>query len=154
MFGLPKRLGPDAADLLATAAGTIVGIALGFIAAGSVGRINRTRLKSAMGRLSLRGDARRQWTENEAERLEARVLDALARDVVLARRPIRVSVLGLGLVELTGTVLHTAEIGVASDVVQHVSGVETVLNHLVVDSPNRPVSAPLPGPGTPRAARG
>jgi hypothetical protein len=144
----------DAADLLATAAGMVVGISLGFIAAGSVGRINRTRLKHAMGRLTLKGDTPRRWTEDEAERLEARVLDALSQDVVLARRPIRVSVLGMGLVELTGTVLHTAEIGVASDVVQRVSGIETVLNHLVVESPSRPSVPPVTGPNTPRAARG
>lgn len=154
MFGFSKRRRFDAADLLATAAGTIVGVALGFIAAGSVGRINRTRLKSAMGRLSLRGDGPKRWTEDAAERLEARVLDGLAQDVVLARRPIRVSVLGMGLVELTGTVLHTAEIGVASDVVQQVTGVETVLNHLVVDTPTRPVTPSITRPGTPRAARG
>lgn len=138
MLGFRKRRRFDAGDLLATAAGSIVGIALGFVAAGSVGRINRARLKSAMGRLTLKGDAPKRWTEEEAERLEARVLDALAQDVVLARRPIRVSVLGMGLVELTGTVLHTAEIGVASDVVQPVAGVQTVLNHLVVEAPNRP----------------
>ncbi len=144
----------EVADLLATAAGSIVGVALGFIAAGSVGRINRTRLKNAMGRLTLRGAAPKRWTEDEAERLEARVLDALAQDVVLARRPIRVSVLGMGLVELTGSVLHTAEVGVASDVVQSVPGVETVLNHLVVDAPSRPAQPGTQGPNVPRAARG
>ncbi len=142
----------DAADLVAAAAGTLLGIAIGYIAAGSVGRINRARLRSAMGRLTRRSAAPVRWTEDEAERLEARVLDALSGDVVLARRRIRVTVLGMGLVELTGTVLHVAEIGVASDVVQRVAGVQTVLNHLVVETPSRPAAPP--GPNAPRAARG
>lgn len=138
---------------MAAAAGTAIGIALGFVAAGSVGRINRSRLKRAVGRLTGGRGVPKRWTEEEAERLEARVLDALSQDVVLARRPIRVTVLGMGLVELTGTVLHTAEIGVASDVVQRVSGALTVLNHLVVDAPSKPVQ-PAQGPNAPRAARG
>lgn len=141
----------DFADLVAAAAGTAIGIAAGYIAAGSVGRINHSRLKRAVGRLT-GGRGPKRWTEDEAERLEARVIDALSQDVVLARRPIRVTVLGMGLVELTGTVLHTAEIGVASDVVQQVTGVETVLNHLVVEAPSRPAQ-PARGPNAPRAAQ-
>lgn len=149
-----RKQGIEAADLVACAAGTVLGIALGYVAAGSVGRINRARLGRAVARLSGGGGEKpKQWTEDEAERLEARVLDGLSQDVVLARRPIRVSVLGMGLVELTGTVLHEAEIGVASDVVQRVPGVATVLNHLVVEKPGRPVT-PSQGPNTPRAARG
>ena len=55
--------------------------------------------------------------------------------------------------ELTGTVLHTPEVGVASDIVQQVQGVQTVLNHLLVEGVDRtPVS--VSGPSTPRAARG
>ena len=138
----------EAADILAAAAGSILGLAVGYIAAGSVGRVNRARLKRAMGALTSKADVPKRWTDDEAERLEARVLDSLGQDVVLARRPIRVSVLGMGLVELTGTVLHTAEIGLASDIVQKVAGVDTVLNHLVVEGPGRIV------PATPRAARG
>ena len=141
----------EVADVIAAAAGSLLGFAVGYIAAGSVGRINRTRLKHAMGAFTRSADGPKRWTEDEAERLEAKVLDALGQDVVLARRPIRVSVLGMGLVELTGTVLHTAEIGLASDIVQRVTGVQTVLNHLVVEGPGR---VPAAGPNTPRAARG
>ena len=147
-----KRRTIEPADIIAAAAGSLIGIAIGYIAAGSVGRINRGRLKRAVGALTTRADAPKRWTEEEAERLEARVLDALGQDVVLARRAIRVSVLGMGLVELTGTVLHTAEIGLASDIVQKVAGVETVLNHLVVEGPARSVTTA--GPNAPRAARG
>ena len=143
----------EVADVIAAAAGSLIGVAIGYIAAGSVGRINRKRLKRAVGALTNRSDAPKRWTEEEAERLEAKVLDALGQDVVLARRAIRVSVLGMGLVELTGTVLHTAEIGLASDIVQKVAGVETVLNHLVVEGPSRS-GVPAPGPNAPRAARG
>lgn len=142
----------EATDLVATIAGAVFGISLGLILGGAVGRVNSRRIKSAFGRLAGPDMAPRRWTENDAERLEARVLDALGQDVVLARRRIRVSVLGMGLVELTGAVLHTPEIGVASDIVERVEGVETVLNHLVVETPTRPV-APT-GPNAPRAARG
>jgi hypothetical protein len=143
----------EAADVIAAAAGSLIGIAIGYIAAGSVGRVNRKRLKRAMGAFTIRTETPKRWTEDEAERLEAKVLDALGQDVVLARRAIRVSVLGMGLVELTGTVLHTAEIGLASDIVQKVGGVETVLNHLVVEGPSR-AGVPSTGPNAPRAARG
>ncbi len=121
-----KRI--SVADLVAAAAGTVVGLAIGFVAAGRIGRINKERLRQAMGRLGERRGPGRRWTEQDAERLEASVLDGLSRDVVLARRRIRVTVLGIGLVELTGTVLHTAEIGLSSDVVEQVPGVKTVLN--------------------------
>jgi len=142
----------DATDLLAGAAGAAIGLAIGFIAGGSVGRVNSHRIKHAVQRWQQQTGRKRVWTHDLAERLEARVLDALARDVVLARRAIRVAVLGMGLVELTGTVLHVAEIGVASEIVEEVDGVDTVLNHLVVVT--GPAASPATGPNAPRAARG
>ena len=142
----------DVTSLVAAAAGAVLGVALGYLTGGSVGRVNARRISGAVTRLRTREGAEAVWTQEAAERLEARVLDALSQDVVLARRPIRVTVLGLGLVELTGTVLHSSEIGLASDIVEHVDGVETVLNHLVVVAPDR--SASPSGPRTPRAARG
>lgn len=152
-MGRTSDRGFEVADLVAAAAGAMLGVALGFVAAGSVGRINRARITNVVNRFTDRRGPGRRWSEEDAERLEARVIDGLSQDVVLARRPIRVTVLGMGLVELTGTVLHTAEIGVASDVVQQVRGVQTVLNHLVVEAPSRPVT-PVKGPNAPRAARG
>lgn len=141
----------DARNIVAAAAGAMLGMALGYVAGGAVGRVNARRIRGAVERFrGRRGDA--VWTTESAERLEARVLDALSQDVVLARRPIRVLVLGMGLVELTGTVLHTTEIGLASDIVESVPGADTVLNHLVVEAPDR--SVPVDGPKTPRAARG
>ena len=142
----------DVSALVAAAAGAVLGVAMGYLAGGSVGRVNARRLSGAVSRLRARDSGEVVWTDEAAERLEARVLDALSQDVVLARRPIRVTVLGLGLVELTGTVLHSSEIGLASDIVEHVDGVDTVLNHLVVVAPDR--SATPSGPRTPRAARG
>lgn len=135
----------DLADLVAVAAGTVLGLAVGFVAGGAVGRVNKERLRTAFSGLTRRAPGPGVWTEERAQRLEAGVLDALARDVVLARRRIKVTVLGMGLVELSGTVLHIPEIGAAGDIVQGVDGVRTVLNHLVVEAPT---------PGTPRAARG
>jgi osmotically-inducible protein OsmY len=80
------------------------------------------------------------------------VLDALTRDVVLARRQLRVAVLGKGLVELSGRVAHLSEVGLAGDTVEEVAGVDTVLNHLLVTGVDGTVVA-VPGPSVPRAAR-
>jgi hypothetical protein len=143
----------DVTTLVATAAGAVLGVALGYLAGGSVGRVNARRIRGAVDRMRNRDGSEAVWTQEAAERLEARVLDALSQDVVLARRPIRVTVLGLGLVELTGSVLHGSEIGLASDIVERVEGVDTVLNHLVVVAPDRSAT-PSGGPKTPRAARG
>jgi BON domain-containing protein len=136
-------------DVLAGVAGGVLGLAVGFLIAGSVGRVNAHRIKGAVRRW--RGRPRAVWSDEEAERLEARVLDALARDVVLARRPIRVAVLGQGLVELTGRVLHASEVGLAGDIVQRTDGVTTVLNHLLIEGADAGVG--VPGPRAPRAAR-
>jgi len=140
----------DPRDILASVVGAVLGLATGYIVAGSVGRVNAHRVKNAVRRWRdrPRGGI---WTADAAERLEAGVLDALARDVVLARRPIRVTVLGQGLVELTGRVASTAEVGLAGDAVQDVEGVTTVLNHILVDGVDAGVG--VPGPKAPRAAR-
>lgn len=134
----------DGMDVLAGLAGGVLGIALGFVAASSVGRINTHRLRSAVDRWRGRIRDPRVWTREAADLLEAKVLDALRQDVVLARRAIKVAVLGMGLVELTGRVLHTSEIALAGDIAARVEGVDTVLNHLVVQAPVTP----------PKAARG
>jgi hypothetical protein len=126
----------DAADVIAALAGATLGLAAGFVAASTVGRINTKRLRSAVDRWRGRVRDPRVWTREAADMLEARVLDQLRQDVVLARRAIRVSVLGMGLVELTGRVLHTSEIALAGDIAQRVEGVDTVLNHLIVQSQN------------------
>lgn len=133
---MPRNTGRpfNGADLLAALAGATLGIAAGFIAASSVGRINTRRLRSAVDRWRGRMRDPRLWTREAADMLEARVLDALRQDVVLARRAIRVAVLGMGLIELTGRVLHTSEIALAGDIAQRVEGVDTVLNHLVVQT--------------------
>lgn len=135
-------------------AGAVVGLALGVLAAGGMGRVNSRRVKLALARWRARRLSRREiWSVEDAERLEARVLDALSRDVVLARRPIRVGVLGQGLVELSGRVAHVSEVALAGDIVQALGGVETVLNHLLVTGVDEAVVA-VSGPNAPRAARG
>ena len=140
----------DPRDFLAGVAGAFLGLAAGYIVAGSVGRVNAHRVKNAVRRWRDRPRGG-LWTADAAERLEAAVLDALARDVVLARRPIRVTVLGQGLVELTGRVASAAEVGIACDATQDVDGVTTVLNHILVDGADAGVD--VPGPKAPRAAR-
>lgn len=143
---------PGAADLLAGLAGAVLGLTIGYVLAGSVGRVNAHRIKDAYRRWRNRPARPSVWTAEEAEKLEARVLDALGRDVVLARRPIRVAVLGLGLVELSGRVLHPSEVGLAGDTAQRVAGVDTVLNHLLVEGVDK-AAVGVAGPSTPRAFR-
>lgn len=145
----------QAADILAMIGGSVLGLALGFVAGESVGRINARRIAKAVERWRSRRAqcATPVWTEEDAQRLEARVLDALSRDVILARRPIRVRVLGMGLVELSGRVSHGSEVALAGDIAQEVDGVDTVLNHLLVTGVDDTVVA-VPEPSTPRAARG
>ena len=143
----------SASDLMAAVAGGLFGVTIGYLLGSSVGRVNSRRIGGAVRRWRDRHSAPAVWTEEEAERLEVRVLDALSNDVVLARRPIRVAVLGMGLVELTGTVHRTAEAGLAGDLVQGVPGVETVLNHLLVEGVDQ-AAVPVGGPDAPRAARG
>lgn len=130
-----RRTPFDAADVIAALAGATLGLAAGFVAASAVGRINTRRLRSAVDRWRVRVRDPRVWTREAADMLEARVLDSLRQDVVLARRAIKVSVLGMGLIELTGRVLHTSEIALAGDIAQRTEGVDTVLNHLIVQSP-------------------
>lgn len=144
--------GFGASDLVAVLAGAACGLLVGYVVAGTIGRVNSRRIGSAYRRWRDRPPRGALWTEDEAQRLEARVLDALGRDVVLARRPIRVAVLGQGLVELSGRVLHLSEVGLAGDIVQRVEGVDTVLNHLLVEGVDNSVVT-VGGPNAPRAAR-
>ncbi len=136
------------------AAGAGVGLLLGYVAGERVGRVNSRRVRRALGRWRERhGHRDEPWTEEEAEQLERRVLDALRRDVVLGRRAIRVGILDGGIVELTGRVAHASEVALAATVVRHVAGVRLLLNHLLVpgtDAEARPVE----GPSRPLAARG
>jgi len=141
-------------DLLVVAVGAGLGLALGYFAAERVGRVNTKRVQSALQRWrERRGRALEAWTEEDAERLEARVLDALRRDTVLGRRPVRVRVFEGGIVELSGRVAHPTEVQLAGRVVGAVSEVRTVLNHLLVTGADGSVPA-VAGPSTPRAARG
>lgn len=142
-------------DIVAIAGSAILGAAVGFVISEELGRVNSRRLRRAYGQLRAPSGAADAalWSAEDAERLEAAVLDALNRQVVLARRAIRVNVLGLGLVELTGRVAHTSEVALAGDVVQEVEGVDTVLNHLLVEGVDE-TTVSVPGPSAPRAARG
>jgi hypothetical protein len=142
-------------DIVAIAGSAILGAAVGFVISEELGRVNSRRIRRVYGQLRAPGAApdATLWSAEDAERLEAAVLDALNRQVVLARRAIRVNVLGLGLVELTGRVAHTSEVALAGDVVQEVEGVDTVLNHLLVEGVDE-TTVSVPGPSAPRAARG
>jgi len=140
-------------DLLLLAGGAGLGLIVGYFAAERVGRVNSRRVAGALQRWKVRRRRDEPWSDEEAERLEGRVLDALRRDAVLGRRAVRVRVLEGGILELSGRVAHASEVSLAGDVVRAVPGVRTVLNHLLVpgaDGEGRSVT----GPSTPLAARG
>lgn len=149
-----KRSHWTISDLLVVAVGAGLGLALGYFAAERVGRVNTKRVQSAIRRWRQRHPrSPESWSEEDGERLEARVLDALRRDAVLGRRAVRVRVFEGGIVELSGRVAHPSEVQLAGRVVEAVSEVRTVLNHLLVAGADGPVPA-VAGPNTPRAARG
>ena len=141
-----------AGDLLLLAGGAGLGLIAGYFLAERVGRVNSRRVTGAIERWKARRHRDEPWTEEEAERLEGRVLDALRRDPVLGRRAVRVRVLEGGIVELSGRVAAAAEVAPAGDVVRAVAGVRTVLNHLLVPGADGEARA-VPGPNTPLAAR-
>ena len=148
-----KRSSWTISDLLVVAAGAGLGLVLGYFTAERVGRVNTKRVTSAIERWKRRrGRPPEPWTDEDSERLEARVLDALRRDAVLGRRAVRVRVFEGGIVELSGRVAHPSEVQLAGRVVEAVPEVGTVLNHLLVTGADGPVS--VAGPSTPRAARG
>ena len=81
-------------DLLLLMTGAGIGLVAGYFAGERVGRVNARRVAGALERWTARGRRPdRPWTDEEAEQLESRVLDALRRDAVLARRAVRVRVL-------------------------------------------------------------
>ncbi len=140
-------------DLLLLAGGAGLGLMAGYFVAERVGRVNSRRVAGALERWKARRRRTEPWTDEAAERLEGRVLDALRRDAVLGRRAVRVRVLEGGIVELSGRVARPSEVTLAGDVVRAVAGVRTTLNHLLVPGADVEARA-VPGPSTPLAARG
>jgi hypothetical protein len=142
-------------DLLVVAAGAALGVLVGYVASGSLGRATAHRVKRALKRRRRRRGVLRpgDWTDDDAEHLEARVVDALRGNPVLAKRPIRVRILGPGLLELAGLVESAAEAQRAGQLARRVAGVRDVINRLLVPGVDTPVAV-VPGPSSPRAARG
>lgn len=142
-------------DLLVVAAGAAFGVLAGYVASGSLGRATAHRVKRALKRRRRRRGVLRpgDWTDDDAEHLEARAVDALRGNPVLARRPIRVRTLGPGLLELAGLVESSAEAQRAGQLVRRLAGVRDVINRLLVPGVDTPVAV-VPGPSSPRAARG
>ena len=142
-------------DLLAVAAGALAGMFAGYVWGGQFGRMTAHRVKRALKRRRRRRGRLRpgDWTDRDAENLVARTVDALRGNPVLARRPIRVRALGPGLIELAGRVESAAEVQRAGQLAHRLAGVRDVINRLLVPGVDTPV-AEVPGPRSPRAARG
>jgi hypothetical protein len=142
-------------DLLLLAAGAALGAAVGYVASGSFGRVTAHRVQRGLKRRRwARGDLRPgDWSDDDADTLTARVLDLLWAHPVLARRAIRVRVLGPGLVELAGHVESHAEGERAGQLVRRLPGVRELINRLLVPGVDTPVPV-VSGPSSPRAARG
>lgn len=146
--------GTSTLDLLVVAFGAAAGLVAGYLVGGAVGRVTAHRVKRALKRRRRRRGRLRpgDWTEREAESLEARAVDALRGNPVLARRAVRVRVLAPGLVELAGRVESAAELQRAGQLVRRLPGVTRIVNRLLVELPDAAVD--VPGPGSPRTARG
>jgi len=151
------RAGSDRSvfDLLVVTAGAALGLVVGYVVNESLGRVTAHRVKRALKRRRRRRGALRpgDWTDDHSDALESRAVDALRGNPVLARRPIRVQTLGPGLIELSGLVESPAEVQRAGQLVRRLSDVVTVINRLLVRGVDTPVGA-VPGPNSPRAARG
>jgi hypothetical protein len=142
-------------DLLVLAAGVVFGAVAGYVVGGQLGRVTAHRVKRALKRRRRRRGALRpgDWTDDDAESLVARTVDALRGNPVLAQRPVRVRALGPGLVELSGLVESHAEAQRAGQIARRLQGVHDVINRLLVPGVDTPVAS-VPGPSSPRAARG
>jgi BON domain len=142
-------------DLLVVGAAAAFGALAGYVWGGQFGRMTAHRVKRALKRRRRRhgrlhpGD----WTDDDARSLEARAVDALRSNPVLARRPVRIRCLGPGLVELAGLVESPAEVQRAGQLVRRLLDVRHVINRLLVPGVDTPVAS-VPGPSSPRAARG
>lgn len=149
-----SETGTSSLDLLVVAFGAALGLVAGYLVGGTVGRVTAHRVKRALKRRRRRRGRLRpgDWTETEAKSLEARAVDALRGNPVLARRPVRVRVLAPGVVEIAGSVESPAELQRAGQLVRRLGGVTHVINRLLVKGVDAPVA--VPGPSSPRAARG
>ena len=154
-----KRIRAESAssklDLLLLAAGAALGVIGGYLASGTFGRVTAHRVKRSLKRRRWdRGVLRPgDWSDDAADTLTARALDVLWEHPVLAQRPIRVRVLGPGLIELAGHVDSHAEVQRAGQLVRRLPGVQELINRLLVPGVDTPVAV-VPGPSSPRAARG
>ena len=154
-----KRIRAESAsstlDLLLLAAGATLGVVAGYVASGTFGRFTAHRVKRGLKRRRWQRGVLRpgDWSDDAADTLTARVVDALWAHPVLAQRPVRVRVLGPGLVELAGQVDSHAEAQRAEQVVRELAGVKELINRLLVPGVDTPVAV-VPGPSSPRAARG
>jgi len=146
--------GTSTFDILLVAFGGVAGMVAGYLVGGAVGRVTAHRVKRALKRRRRRRGRLRpgDWTEREAENLEARAVDALRGNPVLAQRPVRVRVLAPGLIELAGRVESAAELQRAGQLVRRLPGVTDLVNRLLVERQDSAVG--VPGPGSPRTARG
>ncbi len=142
-------------DILVVGAAAAFGVLAGYVWGGQFGRMTAHRVKRALKRRRRRRGHLRpgDWTDDDGRNLEARAVDALRGNPVLAKRPIRVRCLGPGLLELEGLVESAAEAQRAGQLSRRLVGVRHVINRLLVPGVDTPVAS-VPGPSSPRAARG
>jgi osmotically-inducible protein OsmY len=130
--------GGDAGLLFAIGAASGFAVALVLASRGAretgVGERLRDGARSVADRLRP-GRLRREFSDQrELTRLEDAVLDAFLRDDVLAERAIDVGAISRGIIELSGTVDTADEATRAVRMAQGVSGVETVIDRMEVES--------------------
>jgi hypothetical protein len=133
----------DGANQLVFVLGAVTGFAISLWLVGQAtrqpqvagvgGRI-RESARSFTSRLRP-GRLRREYSDQrELTQLEDAVLDAYLRDPVLSERAIDVGAISRGIIELSGSVRTHEEARLAVGTAQRLSGVETVVNRLEIES--------------------
>lgn len=150
------------APLIAAVAGGVAGVALGVLLAQKLGGVTgiRKRLRALLGKggafdlNAMREFADEafagaeefdyEWGEEEDEpasseaneALEARVLAAFMADPILSLRAVDIGATSEAVIELAGWVNSKSERMRATAIARRVSGVETVVNELLVGDPD------------------
>ncbi len=107
------------------------GLLFGLVAGGLLGDVDQDRMKRAVRRFRPGEDESSE--DEETDRTEHDLLDALKNNPVTRQLDLSVSALGGGLVELTGTVPDETTRELAADLARGVLGADVVVNRILVE---------------------
>jgi osmotically-inducible protein OsmY len=132
---------------LTAAAGFAVGLLAGVVAGEFLGDINAERFKRGIRRMG-GGDKADQAKAMDPTQLERTVVSVLKRNSSTRALNVAAHALGNGILELTGTAPDERTRELATEVARAVRGVLIVVNRVLVQGIDVPVTplAPRPGP--------